>query len=789
MLSIGRFARWLSTGQSLQKRIALLVLTVLVVGLGLFSLLGLQSVNESTRRILDERLTLAQVMANHLDETLKNVLVHLQGVNFNGELPSREQFSSTVSEVEIKLIKSGIVTRRIMLLDGQGKISQVEPENSGIIGLNMSVYPEVRQMLNTGLPTISGLVSSPLVEVPVVLISVPVFNRTGTVIGALTSVIDVEQSSNNAFSPAITVGKTGYTEIVDGNGIVIARTSPGSPPVQFELSDHPGRFAQLISQRKAIVGTCHRCHEIESTVGRQRDVLAFAPLTTTSWGVAIRQSEEEALAPTRQLEMKLLLLGTFLLVSTFFLVWVMLQGVVQPIKMLTAAAQKVAAGDFKAVIPVRRQDEIGQLNAAFYTMTRKLADSRAELVLRNEELSALNSMAVTVSQSLNLTDVLENAIQKVLEVTKKTAGSVFLRSDDGTSLEMKSYLGSLSPFQCREAGSAVATCACHQVLHNGQTLMVKDVSQCPMLGEDTVLKDDIGCFVSVPLKSKERTLGIMNIAGSDERSFTENDFKILDSIGYHIGLAIENSVLYEEARQKEKLRGDLLGRVINAQEDERRRIARELHDEYGQTLTGLIMSIESIESMALPQHSQLNEKLANAKSLLVRALEDMRRLTLDLRPSTLDDLGLVATTRSYVHSHLEPVGIKVSFDSKGLGRRLEPAVETTLFRIIQEAIRNIIRHAEAHNVRIHLEAGAGKIAAIVEDDGKGFDVESTFRYKIGSHSLGLLGIKERATLLGGTFSIKSKVGRGTILTVEIPLASVPADLELAATRRDEAGRS
>ncbi|MDO8687844.1 MAG: hypothetical protein Q7K41_04570, partial [Dehalococcoidales bacterium] len=87
MLSIGRFARWLSTGQSLQKRIALLVLTVLLVGLGLFSLLGLQSVNESTRRILDERLTLAQVMANHLDETLKYVLVHLQGVNFNGELP------------------------------------------------------------------------------------------------------------------------------------------------------------------------------------------------------------------------------------------------------------------------------------------------------------------------------------------------------------------------------------------------------------------------------------------------------------------------------------------------------------------------------------------------------------------------------------------------------------------------------------------------------------------------------------------------------------------------------
>lgn len=789
MLSIVRSARRMFTSQTLQRRIALLVLTVLVVGLGLFSLLGLQSVNESTRRILDERLTVARVIANHLDETLKYVLVNLQGVNFNGELPSRAQFNPPVSELELILIKSGIVPSRIMLLDAQGQIIQVEPESSGLIGVDMSVYPEVRQTLDTGLPTISGLVSNPLIKVPVVLISVPVFNRNGAVIGALTSAIDIEQSSNDAFSPAITVGKTGYTEIVDGNGIVITRTSPGFPPALFELSDHPGKFAQLISQRKAIVGTCHRCHEIGSTVGRQRDVLAFAPMATTSWGVAIRQSEEEALAPTRQLEQRLLFLGSLVLISAFFLLWFMLQGVVKPVRMLTAAAQKVAAGDFKAVIPVRRQDEIGQLNAAFNTMTQKLADSRAELVLRNEELSALNSLAVTVSQSLNLTDVLEDAIQKVLEVTKTMAGSVFLRGDDGNSLEMKSTLGSLSLFKCREAGSPVATCACHQVLHDGQTLMVNDVSQCPKLGEDTVLKDDIGYFVSIPLKSKERTLGIMNIAGSNECYFTENDFKVLDSIGYHVGLAIENSVLYEEARQKEKLRGELLSRIINAQEDERRRIARELHDEYGQTLTGLIMSIESIESMVLPQSAQLKEKLTNAKALLVRALEDMRRLTLDLRPSTLDDLGLVATTRSYVQTHLESVGIKASFESKGLGKRLESVVEATLFRIIQEAIRNIIRHAEAHNVRIHLEAGAGKITAIVEDDGKGFDVESTFRYKIGAHSLGLLGIKERATLLGGTFSIKSKVGQGTCLTVEIPLASLSAEPELAKTRRNEAGRS
>lgn len=754
---------------TLQKRISLLVIAGLVVGLGLFSWLGVQSLRDSTERILDERLTIARVMASHLDHTLEYILAQLQDVNFNGELPTREKFSPVADSLRETLTKSGIATRNIILINGEGKVLQAEPGTSGIIGTDMSGYPEVKQSLETGLPTISGLVSSPLVEVPVIFMSVPIVNGEGEIIGVLTSLIDVEQSTNDAFKSAITVGNTGYTEIIDGNGIVLARTEPGSPPELFERSDHPGKFTELINQRKATVGTCHRCHETGEE--KRRDVLAFAPLSTTSWGVVIRQSEEEALAPTRQLEQRLLLLGIVVLVSIFLLVWVMMQGIVKPVRMLTAAAKKVAAGDFKAAIPVRRQDEIGQLSTAFYTMTQELAKSRDELVLRNEELAALNSIAVTVGQSLNLEDVLGNAMHGVLEITKTTAGWVFLRDSDGNKLETMSSIGFSGAFKCQKSGSSTANCACHQVLRYGQTLMVNDVSQCPVLGEDVVMKEDISCFVSVPLKSKDRTLGIMNIACSSERCFTENDFKILGSIGHHVGLAIENSILYEEAKQKEKLRGQLLSSVINAQEEERKRVARELHDEYGQTLTGLIMSIESLENMTSPKQGQLKEKLKNAKSLISRALKDMRRLTLDLRPSTLDDLGLVATVRSYAQTHLEAAGIQVDFESKGLKRRLAPAIETALFRIIQEAIHNITKYAEAHNVRIQLEAKAGKITAVVSDDGKGFDVEAVFRSKIGAQSLGLLGIQERAMLLGGTFSIKSQIGQGTRLVVEIPIAS------------------
>ncbi len=766
------------TKLTLQKRINLLVLAGLVVGLGLFSWLGVQSLNQSTKRILDERLDIARTMAHHLDETLEHILLHLQNVaDFNHQLPTKEEFGLAAGSLRRILAESGISVRNITLTDGDGKVLQIEPENPSIIGMDMSQYPEVDKVLETGLPTISNLVSSPVMEAQVVLATAPITNENSEVIGMLISSIDIEQSSTTVFGPTIVVGRTGYTEIVDGNGIVLTRTEPGYPPEAFEKSDHPGRFAELISEGKATVGTCHRCHGTVEAPQRRRDVLAFAPLSITSWGIAIRQSEEEALAPTQELQRRLFLLGMIVLVGTFLLVWTMMQGIVRPIKMLTSAAKRVAAGDFKAAIPVKRQDEIGQLSTAFYTMTRELDRSRDELVSRNEELSALNSIAATVSQSLNLKDVLHNALQKVLEVTKTTAGCVYLRDPDSNKLELMSCIGPADTFKCQEANSSTGNCACHQVLRHGQTLMVNHPSQCPRLGQDVVTKEDIGYFISVPLKSKDKTLGIMNVACSSEHCFTENDFRLLDPIGYHVGLAIENSVLYEEVKQKEKLRGQLLIRVISAQEEERKRVSRELHDEYGQTLTGVVMSLESLDNLTTPQQSSLKEKLRNAKSLVVRALEDLRRLTLDLRPSALDDLGLVAAIHAYAQNHLEAMGVQVEFESSGLNKRLTPAVETALFRITQEAINNIAKHAEARHVRIQLAVKNNKITANVEDDGKGFDVDAFFKSRNGAQSLGLLGIQERTKLLDGSFTIKSQVGQGTHLTVEIPLASSPSRVQ------------
>ena len=764
------------TNMVLQKKISLFVLVGLAVALGLFSFLGIQSLNESTQRILGQRLTVARILANNIDETMAHALSHLQSATRKlNDIPTYTEFVSLVSPLRDVLIDTGVSIHNIVLTDSSGTVKLVYQTNPDIIGADWSQLPEVKQALETGQPALSNQLTEPQTSEQMILAVAPILSNNGQIRGLLAALIDVEKSSVHTVSQMVQAGNTGYIEIVDGNGLVIARTEPGVPLKLLEKSDHPGKFSDLIKEGKAVVRTCHRCHEVNQEIQRRRDIIAFAPLSAVPWGVAIRQSEDEALAPTRQLEMRLLMLGVVLLLGAVLLGWFMTQGVVKPLKMLKAAAQKVAVGDFEAAVPLKRGDEIGQLSLSFYTMTQELAKSRNQLLSRNKELTALNSISVAVSQSLDMKHLSETALQNVLEVTQTTTGCIFLPDSEGNRLELMISLGASGIFSCEKSDHGAGDCACYQVLRNRQTLMVNDAHQCPMLDKDTS-GETIVSFASIPLKSKDRVLGIMNVACSTEQNFTETDFELFNSIGFQVGLAMENSMLYSESKQKEELRGQLLSSIISAQEEERKRISRELHDESGQTLTAAIMNVEAIESLVPAKESVLREKIQGVKALISHTLEDIRRMTHDLRPMALDDLGLASAIRAYSKNRLEAIGIQVQFDSKGLNasRRLSPAIETALFRIIQEAANNIVKHADAHKVGIHLSVENEIIKATVEDDGKGFEPDSVFASGSSRQSLGLLGIKERVALLGGSFTIRSRRHQGTRLIVEIPVVYQPA---------------
>ena len=228
-----------------------------------------------------------------------------------------------------------------------------------------------------------------------------------------------------------------------------------------------------------------------------------------------------------------------------------------------------------------------------------------------------------------------------------------------------------------------------------------------------------------------------------------------------------NSMLDRVEGRTVQLRA-LSERAINAQEEERKRIARGLHDGIGQDISMLIINLERMEGVVSADAPDVQRQLAVARQSATRTLEELREVVYGLRPTMLDDLGLGPAIRWYARSNLEEAGIRVKFDGDET-LRLPPELETTLFRIAQEAINNIVHHADAKSVVIRLSREDGHICLHVEDNGRGFDVAKITGQALRLRRFGLMGIQERAELVGGEVTLDSVPGRGTALHVRVPL--------------------
>jgi signal transduction histidine kinase len=228
----------------------------------------------------------------------------------------------------------------------------------------------------------------------------------------------------------------------------------------------------------------------------------------------------------------------------------------------------------------------------------------------------------------------------------------------------------------------------------------------------------------------------------------------------------------EQLEQRDRERDVLLNKVISAQEDERTRIARDLHDQIGQTLTGLVMQVGGVEATLSDDQNEVKDQLATLGESASSAVEEVRRMMSDLRPSILDDMGLESAVGWYAESHLEREGIDVKLESQGNDVTLSPNVEISAFRVFQEAITNIVKHANATHVDISFAYDNDLMSGTIEDDGDGFELSAVRPGADGGWAVGLLGMTERVSLLGGSLVIDSSPGSGTKVTFSIPLEGV-----------------
>jgi signal transduction histidine kinase len=370
----------------------------------------------------------------------------------------------------------------------------------------------------------------------------------------------------------------------------------------------------------------------------------------------------------------------------------------------------------------------------------------------SKQLESLNEVGNALATETDLDRLLDLVARRLRELLDARLVTVLLPSG-ADELRFTAVAGD----RVELAGATItrSTSKTGRVLERGQSERADSVLDDPEVDHEAMRLIGARTGLWVPLLVRGRAIGVLaahDKVGADAR-FTDSDLRLTETFAARAALAVDLS---------ERIARDSLRRVVEAQELERRRLARELHDETGQALTSILLGLKALEERIDDPSSRA--ATAELRELVVSTLQDVRRLAVELRPSALDDFGLVAALERLTASFSEQTGIAVDFQTALADERLPEEVETALYRIVQESLTNVVKHARARRVSILLARKNSAVKAVVEDDGQGFDPAEQ-----ADDGFGLVGMRERLALLGGRLEIESGRGGGTTVAAEVPV--------------------
>jgi len=394
-------------------------------------------------------------------------------------------------------------------------------------------------------------------------------------------------------------------------------------------------------------------------------------------------------------------------------------------------------------------------------------DATRNFYQRHRELWVLNSVAFAMNQTQDLDAILMTALKKALKVLNLTSGGIFLIDYDKATFVLRAQHG----LPKKATGKADQIQLYDEILK--QSLLTKNLILTPepifppfkaMLKSDNNKSIQLICFL---ITAKEKASGFLALNVPQDKDITTGqDFHLLGSLGNFLGGAIENTQLAQTIRRhREELKG-LTAKLFHSQETERRRIARELHDEAGQALTGINFALETVEKVAVKEPERIKTHIQEIRKQINRTYQELRRLSHRLHPALLSDLGLEPALDAYLKNISEHSGLRIDFNMMGFEKRVDPDLESVLYRLSQEALTNTLKHACATQFKLSIIKSYPNIIFFAQDNGIGFDAESF----IGTTTtLGLLSMRERAAMLGGKFTLRTSKGAGVCIRVEIPI--------------------
>lgn len=379
----------------------------------------------------------------------------------------------------------------------------------------------------------------------------------------------------------------------------------------------------------------------------------------------------------------------------------------------------------------------------------------------------LNAASLALTQTLNIDTVMNTLLEYICQLVPADQAYIVISEDEAnlTLRAMRGYENETSPLCAVDTMFTVERKPyLQQVISTHKSLLIADTYDYP--GWDALIsRRDVRNWLGIPFMIGNEAIGVVGMAKTIPEFFTGEHLWLAEVIIAQASVAIQNAWLFEQVRAGHERLQSLSRRLVDVQESERRTIARELHDEASQSLTALMFGLQLCEQEAHHPEKTL-ARLSELKSLTDQVLEGLHRLAMGLRPASLDYLGLVEALEQLIKSVNGRNGLSVHFKVTGFPeeQRLPDHVETNIYRIVQEALTNVLRHAKAKNADVILEYQDGKIVIMVEDNGVGFDAS---RVPHTGH-LGLLGMQERAQMISGTLRVESDTGCGTTIVLEVP---------------------
>jgi signal transduction histidine kinase len=382
---------------------------------------------------------------------------------------------------------------------------------------------------------------------------------------------------------------------------------------------------------------------------------------------------------------------------------------------------------------------------------------------RTHQLQVERSV-IKVTEEVTSELELDRVLPKVMEIAvdlAKADGGVTALLDEERNVIRYPYVHHLPP-ELVDVTVSKGEGLSGQVMITGEPMVIDNYAAYPK-AVPAFVEAGLASVASVPIVSGERTFGALSVLSIDEaKAFSRREVAILTAIGRQAGIAIENAYLYENMRY-------YCRQITQAQESERKRIARELHDDTIQSLVGLSRQLEALATSDDLRSNEGAERVRELQLATGEVIKRVRRFSQDLRPSILDDLGLLPTLEELTADLDREDGLHAEFCVKGEERRLSSEMELTLFRIAQEALNNVRRHADATHVVTSVELSDSVVTVRIQDNGKGFNPPTLADHPTTTGKLGLIGMQERARLLGGSLIVDSVPGEGTEVVVSVPV--------------------